>query len=251
MEQLLISPYWLAAIFFLVALLYASVGLGGGSSYTAILSIVGATYLSIPTVSLSLNVAVTSIGSLNFMRAGHARWSLIVPFLISSMPLAYVGGSLALPQQAFTILLLVSLLFVLLRIYLPAATQVITILSQRKRIAISLVAGSVLGFIAGAVGIGGGIYLVPLILLLGLGTAQQAAVAGAIFVWVNSVIGLIARIQSDRVDLSFMLPLLIAVLFGGWLGSRLGAKMLPAIIIERILGVVILIAVILLVRKLL
>lgn len=167
------------------------------------------------------------------------------------MPLAYVGGSLDIPQQAFNILLLVSLLFVLLRIYLPTATAIITISSQSKRIVISLVVGSVLGFIAGAVGIGGGIYLVPLILLSGLGTAQQAAVAGAIFVLVNSLIGLIARVHADRIELSFILPLLFAVMLGGWLGSRLGAKTFPTVIVERVLGVVILIAVILLVRKLL
>lgn len=251
MEQLFISPYLLALIFFVIALLHSSVGLGGGSSYTALLTIFGASYIAIPSVSLTLNILVASLGSYNFIRAGHARWPLILPFLISSIPFAYLGGSLHLPVTAFNWLLFISLLLVVTRIYLPITTSFPFQFSSAQRVIVSLTSGAILGFIAGAVGIGGGIYLIPLILLLGLGTAKQAAAAGVVFVLVNSVIGMIARFQADRIDLTFIAPLLVAVIIGGWLGSTLGALKFRPIIIERILGLVIVIAVLLLLRKLL
>ncbi len=251
MEQLLISPWLLALIFFIVAFLHSSVGLGGGSSYTALLTIFGASYIAIPSVSLTLNILVASLGSYNFIRAGHARWPLILPFLISSIPFAYLGGMLHLPVMAFNWLLLVSLMLVVARIYLPTPTRFNFQFTSRQRVIVSLFSGAILGFIAGAVGIGGGIYLIPLILLLGLGTAKQAAAAGVVFVLVNSVFGMVARFQADRIDITYITPLIVAVVIGGWLGSTLGAQKFRPILIERILGVVIIIAVLLLARKLL
>ncbi|MDH5593787.1 MAG: sulfite exporter TauE/SafE family protein, partial [Gammaproteobacteria bacterium] len=117
MEDILISPFLLAAIFFFVAFIYSMVGLGGGSSYTALMAIVGMNYLAIPLVSLMLNLFVTTIGSFNYIRRGHARWNLILPFVLSSIPAAFVGGSLQLPKEMFYWVLLASLVFVALRIY--------------------------------------------------------------------------------------------------------------------------------------
>ena len=109
-----------------------------------------------------------------------------------------------------------------------------------------MLAGSILGLIAGIVGIGGGIYLVPLILILGLGTAKQAAACGAVFVWVNSLSGLLSRLQYNYIDLTPYLPLFIAVASGGLLGSFLGSSQLQSTTVEKMLGIVIAIAVLLL-----
>lgn len=249
METLVISPWLLAAILFIVAFLYSSVGMGGGSSYTAMLAIFGASQLAIPSISLTLNIIATSIGSFNFIRKGHASARLIAPFLVSSIPMAWLGGQLALPRLAFYSLLLASLVAVAIRIYSPGDTSFRLAFTPASRVIVSLLLGATLGFIAGAVGIGGGIYLVPLIIMLGLGTTKQAAAAGVIFIWVNSVTGIVSRFEADRLQLDYITPLIIAVVFGSLLGSSLGAGRFSSKRTEQFLGVVILIAIVLLARK--
>jgi uncharacterized membrane protein YfcA len=247
--EVLTSPYLLAVLFFLVAFTYSSVGLGGGSSYTALMAVFGVSTLAIPLISLSLNLFVTTIGSFNFIRNRHARIKLVLPFLISSIPMAYLGGSLKLPKDIFYLILLISLVFVALRIYFWQNTTVKLNIDQNGKMIISLIAGSILGLVAGTVGIGGGIYLVPLIIILGLGTAKEAAACGAIFIWLNSCSGLISRFQYNSVDVTNYIPLIVAVLAGGSLGSFMGSFKFSPKSMEKILGAVIMVAIILLTRK--
>jgi uncharacterized membrane protein YfcA len=192
MDMIITSPYFLAVLFFIVAITYSSVGLGGGSSYTALMAIFGFTTLAIPMISLSLNLLVTSVGSFNFIRNKHAKIKLVLPFLI---------------------------------------------------------AGSVLGLVAGIVGIGGGIYLVPLIIILGLGTEKEAAACGAIFIWFNSCSGLLSRFQHNSIDLTNYIPLIITVLAGGTLGSFMGSFKFSPKVMEKILGAVIIVAIFFLTKK--
>ena len=243
------SPYFLAVLFFLVALTYSSVGLGGGSSYTALMAILGVSTLAIPLISLSLNIFVTTIGSFNFIRNRHARIKLVLPFLISSIPMAYLGGSLKLSKEIFYWILLISLVFVALRIYFWQNTTIKLNLTQNGKIILSLIAGSILGLVAGIVGIGGGIYLVPLIILLGLGSAKEAAACGAIFIWLNSCSGLISRLQYNSIDLTNYIPLIAAVIAGGTLGSFMGSFKFSPKTMEKILGAVIIAAIVFLTRK--
>jgi uncharacterized membrane protein YfcA len=247
--EVLTSPYLLAVLFFLVAFTYSSVGLGGGSSYTALMAVFGVSTLAIPLISLSLNLFVTTIGSFNFIRNRHARIKLILPFLISSIPMAYLGGSLKLPKDIFYLILLISLVFVALRIYFWQNTTVKLNIDQNGKMIISLIAGSILGLVAGTVGIGGGIYLVPLIIILGLGTAKEAAACGAIFIWLNSCSGLISRFQYNSIDVINYIPLIVAVLVGGSLGSFMGSFKFSPKAMEKILGAVIMVAIIFLTRK--
>jgi uncharacterized membrane protein YfcA len=247
--EIITSPYVLAAVFFLVAFTYSSVGLGGGSSYTALMAIWGVGTLAIPMISLSLNLFVTSVGSFNFIRNRHARIKLIIPFLISSIPMAYLGGSLKLPKEFFYWILLISLVFVVLRMYIWQSTTIKLNIDQNGKLILSLIAGSVLGLIAGIVGIGGGIYLVPLIIVLGLGTGKEAAACGAIFVWLNSFSGLLSRFQYNSIDLTSYIPLILAVLAGGTLGSFMGSFKFSHRTMENILGAVIIVAIIFLTRK--
>jgi len=220
-DIIITSPYFLAFLFFIVAFVYSSVGLGGASSYTALMAIFGISSLAIPMVSLSLNLLVTSVGSFNFIRNKHAKIKLILPFLISSIPMAYLGGSLQIPKEIFYWVLLISLIFVAVRIYLWQNTTINFKFDKREKIILSLFAGSVLGLIAGIVGIGGGVYLVPLIIILGLGTEKEA------------------------------IPLIIAVVAGGALGSHLGASRFSSKVMEKMLGLVIIVAIIFLTKKLL
>ncbi len=249
MESLTISPYVLAALFLVVAFVYSSVGLGGGSSYTALMAIFGMGTLAIPLITLSLNVVVTSIGSFNFIRYKHARFRLVLPFLVSSIPMAYLGGSLQVPKALFYWLLMISLVFVALRIYVWQDTSISLTLGRAGKVILSLVAGSVLGLVAGIVGIGGGIYLVPLIIILGLGTQKEAAACGAIFIWLNSLAGLASRLQYNAIDVVSIIPLIIAVLVGGTVGSFMGSAKFSPKTLERILGLVIIVAIFFLTRK--
>jgi len=249
MDMIIPSSYILAVLFFIVAFAYSSVGLGGGSSYTALMAIFGINTLAIPMISLSLNLFVTSIGSYNFIRNKHGNIKLIVPFLISSMPMAYLGGALKLPKEIFYWVLLLSLVFVAVRIYFWQNTTIKLNIGQKRKIIISLLAGSVLGLVAGIVGIGGGIYLVPLIIILGLGTEKEAAACGAIFIWLNSFSGLLSRFQYNSIDLTSYIPLIIVVLAGGSLGSFMGSSKFSPKLMEKILGAVIIVAIFLLAKK--
>jgi uncharacterized membrane protein YfcA len=148
----------------------------------------------------------------------------------------------------FYLVLLVSLAFAAMRIYFPKKTKPLK-LDDRGKLLLALGCGAVLGLIAGIAGIGGGVYLVPLILLLGLGTAKEAAACGAFFIWVNSVAGLAARLQYNSIDLIPYMPLIIGALVGGLAGSFLGAGRFEPRTMQKILGSVLLVAIIFLSRK--
>ncbi len=163
--------------------------------------------------------------------------------------MAYLGGLLEIPKIVFYWLLLISLLIVAVRIYGLRDIRTQIKISERKKILVSVLCGGVLGLVAGMVGIGGGIVLVPLILLLGLASEKQAAACGAIFIWANSAAGLSARIQYQSIDISHYLPLIAAVVVGSMIGSLLGAKKLNPKSMQKILGFIILIAIVLLFRK--
>lgn len=247
----IIIPLWaVAAIFCGIALAYASVGLGGGSSYAALMIIFGFASAVIPNMSLLLNLIVTTAGCFNFIRRGHLRWPLLLPFLILSLPMAWIGGTLQVPEQIFRLLLLMSLLVILVRIYLWRETAFRFEFSRNQIICVSLVVGAALGLLAGIVGIGGGIFLVPMILVLGLGTMKQAAACGVVFIWLNSLAGLISRSQYNFVDFTDYTTLIAAVAAGGVVGSLIGSSKIDSRTLEKVLGLVIAIAVFILGRSL-
>jgi hypothetical protein len=243
--------YLLPFLFLLIAFIYSSVGLGGGSSYTALMAILGINYQIIPTTSLTLNLIVTFIGMIHFWKNGHGRLNLIIPFLVTSIPMAYFAGIQELPERVFNVFLLITLIFVVIRIYLINGLKISIQLTSIQKWIFIFSLGGVLGFVAGAVGIGGGIYLVPLIIMFGLGTEKEAAASGAMFIWMNSLAGLIARAQTGTFDLQFILPLAIAVLIGGFGGSYLGAVKLEPKTIQKVMGGVIFIAIMFLIKGLL
>ena len=250
MDALLDIATILPVLFFIIAFAYSSVGLGGGSSYTALMLIVGMNTLTIPLVSLSLNLFVTTIGSFNFIRKKHVKLKILLPFIITSIPMSYLGGSLKLPTDIFYFILLFSLLFTVFRLYFWKTTTLNLSLNSKTKIIVSLVAGSIFGFIAGTVGIGGGIYLIPLIIILGLGNQKEAAACGVIFIWLNSAAGIISRLQYNAVDLSQYTPLIIAVIIGGALGSHMGATHFSTKTMEKILGVIVIVAIFVLTKNL-
>ena len=243
MAEILVPVWLVVLVFLLVATAYSSVGLGGGSAYIALMVVFGFGSLSIPVVSLTLNIIVTTIGSITFIRRGYLRLYLLLPFLISSLPMAWLGGSLDVPKIIFQWLLLISLLVIVIRIYWWSGAKHRIHINRNLRFIISLLSGALLGLLAGILGMGGGIFLVPLILLLGLGTVKEAAACGAVFVWLNSLIGLASRLQFNFIDMTPYFPLIIAVIAGAVAGSFMGASRLSASVMEKVLGGVVIVAV--------
>ncbi len=243
--------YFLPTLFLFVSFLYSSVGLGGGSSYTVLMAIMGINYQLIPATSLTLNLGVTFIGMINFWRAGYGRINLVAPFLITSIPMSYLAGSIQLPELMFQIILTMTLLLIVSRIYFFDRLVIKYQLSNIEKWLVAILLGLVLGFISGAVGIGGGIYLVPLIIMFGLGSTKEASAAGAMFIWFNSFAGLIPRLQSGNYDIKFTTPLVFAVLAGGFAGSYFGSVRFDSKFIQKIMGGVIILAIIFLIQRIL
>ena len=151
----------------------------------------------------------------------------------------------------FQIILTMTLLLVVSRIYFFDRLAFTYQLSNIEKWLLAIFLGSFLGFIAGAVGIGGGIYLVPLIITFGLGTTKEASAAGAMFIWFNSFAGLLPRLQSGVYDIKFIIPLVFAVLLGGFVGSYFGSVRFESIFIQKIMGAVIILAIIFLIQRIL
>lgn len=224
----------LAAAFFVVALIYASVGFGGGSSYTALLALVGLSTVWIPVLSLCCNVVVVSGGCWHFARRGQLDLRRVGPFLVGSLPAAYFAGRTPLDPGLYLLVLAWSLLAAALLLVLrpTAADHAI----RPCPLSAGLFAGAALGALSGLVGIGGGIFLSPLLLLARWATPKQSAAAASLFILVNSIAGLAGQLSKPgAVDALVHLPALaLAVLLGGQIGSRWGAGILPAARIRQI-----------------
>jgi len=219
----------LAALFFVTALLYGAVGFGGGSTYNALLVLAGADYRAVPVVALACNILVVSVGSWQFARGGHVDWRRIWPLFALSIPLAWVGGRLVVAEPVFVGLLALSLFAAgLLMLWQPRWQR-----DGPPRVAarwVEPVAGGVLGFLAGMVGIGGGIFLAPLLYLLRWGTPRAIAGTSAVFILANSIAGLAGQLAKGSAAAGGILaaywPLFPAVLIGGLIGSTLGSSRL-------------------------
>ena len=227
----------LSILFFVTAVLYSSVGFGGGSTYLALLLIWGVPYFIFPLIALSCNIIVVSGNCFNYIRAGNLNLKLLIPYLIGSIPLAFIGGSLPIEKRLFEILL-----------FLILATAGILLLinfraydnkeeSYRKvPIIISILIGGVLGFISGVVGIGGGIFLSPILFLIRVGKPKHIVTTASLFILINSFSGIMGQITKNTVlnEISNYWYLLLIVLVGGQLGNFLNLKIFPT----RILALV-------------
>lgn len=241
---------FLVPAFFITALLYSMVGLGGGSAYISLMVLSGVPKDVFPPIALLCNLLVASQGAFRFRQAGHFRWGLFWPFAVTSIPLAYIGGRIRLPDKVFMILLVIALILAGVRLLFwrrpeSAAT------THKGHIMIKLLTGLVLGFFAGITGIGGGIYLIPTLILLRLATPQEAAAVASLFVVVNSASGLLGHLSKGHMEWPLFLPLAIAVLIGGFMGSKAGSTRLKGETLQKITGVIILVAAIKLIGGLL
>ncbi len=238
--------FYTALAFVLVAFLYASVGFGGGSSYTAILIESGLSWQLVPPISLLCNITVVTGGVWHFARAGHLNIRFAAPLITASVPAAYLAGTVRLTEPAYLSVLAIALFVSAILMLLDRQWHKDEQTGPEPGTMTLLTLGLVLGGLAGITGIGGGIYLAPVLHFFRLAEAKTVAATASLFILVNSLAGLAGQLTKLGVEANILLDasylvLPVAVLLGGQLGSRIGANLLPAAPIRRLTGLVVLI----------
>ena len=217
-------------IFFLItAILYSSVGFGGGSTYLALMLIWGIPFYIFPIIALFCNIIVVSGNSINFIRSGNLNIKLLIPYLIGSIPFAFIGGSIQIEKEFFEILLFIILIIagILLLMESKSFSQDEIKIKNIPKI-FSIIIGSIIGFISGLIGIGGGIFLSPLLFLIKAGYPKHITSSASIFILINSIFGVAGQLTKNIILNEFLnyWPLFVAVLVGGQIGSILNIKFL-------------------------
>jgi hypothetical protein len=232
----------LLGLVFLVAAAYSSVGHGGASGYLAVLSFFGLAPAAMAPSALLLNLLVSGTSFASFRRAGHFVSRLLWPFLLTSVPFAFLGGMAKVTPGVYAGLLGGALLVAALRLLVVTAPKQEEAFVRAPSLWVALPVGATIGFVSAVVGVGGGIFLSPLILLLNWADTKRTAAASAAFIWINSAAGLYGHLQRASVEWSPLLWLVGAAFAGGLLGSYLGAQRLRGLWLRRVLGVVLIVA---------
>jgi hypothetical protein len=237
----------LSFLFFLTATLYSSVGFGGGSTYLALLLIWDIPYLIFPVIALFCNIIVVSGNCFNYIKAGNINFKIVTPYLFSSIPLAFIGGSLSIDKDLFEILLFIVLTLAgaLLLLKFKSFDEKIEIYKKIPKIISVLIGGSI-GFISGIVGIGGGIFLSPILLLVRADKVKNITTAASLFILINSISGLTGQFTKSSViyEVCNYWPLFLLVLLGGQLGNFLNLKIFPTRVLALVTaGLVIFVAI--------
>jgi len=219
----------LSIFFFITAIFYSSVGFGGGSTYLALMLIWDIPYYIFPILALICNIIVVSGNSINYVRSGNLNLKLLTPYLMGSIPFAFFGASISITKELFEILLFVILIIAGIFLLIESKSfndDQIKINSIPK--IISLLIGSIIGFTSGIIGIGGGIFLSPILFLMKAGYPKQIATTASLFILINSIFGVAGQLTKDIVFDEFLnyWPLFIVVLIGGQIGNFLNIKFL-------------------------
>ena len=233
----------LIILFFATSVIYSSVGFGGGSTYLALLLLWGIPYTIFPVIALSCNIIVVTGNCINYSRAGNLNLKFLAPYLVGSIPMAFIGGALSIEKELFEILLFVILLLAGLFLLTNFKTYNDNEENFRKiPLPLSILIGGVLGFVSGVVGIGGGIFLSPILFLLRAAKTKVIITAASVFILINSLSGIVGQLTKNQIleQLVNYWPLLIAVLIGGQIGNFLNIKILPTKILALITSALVL-----------
>jgi hypothetical protein len=229
----------LAAGMLLASFVYASVGHGGASAYLAAMALAGLAPAEMRPIALTLNVIVSSLATWKFWRAGHFRWRLFWPFAAVSIPFAYLGGAITLPGQAYKMVVGLVLVYAGWQLWrsFRAGEEMREVRAPAIPLAMAIGAG--MGLLSGLTGVGGGIFLSPLLLMLGWAGTKQTSAVAAPFILVNSIAGLMAGFVAGTAALPpSTWALAAAVLAGGWLGAEYGSRRFTNPVVRRFLAVV-------------
>lgn len=221
------------------AFLYASVGHGGASAYIAAMAIAGVAPAEMRPIALILNVLVSSLATYKFWRAGHFRWELLWPFAAVSIPFAYLGGAITLPGSAYKVLVGAVLLYAGWQLWWSARRGEEARPRRRLPVPLAMAVGAVLGVLSGLTGVGGGIFLSPILLLFGWAGTKQTSAVAAPFILVNSLAALAAGfVRNPTPPPDYAVWLMAAVLIGGWAGAEYGSRRFANPLIRQVLAVV-------------
>lgn len=237
-----LSEFWLIILlFFVIAVLYSSVGFGGGSSYLAVLALSGLFYTQIRFLALLCNIAVVTSNVIFFQKQKQYDWIKILPLVVTSIPLAFLGGYLKLTQAIFFILLGFTLLFAALSMWLSRRIRKVQKENSNHSFLKSSSIGGLIGFLSGLVGIGGGIFLAPLLHLIYWDSPKKIAAVASFFILVNSISGLTGQfLNADfLVNWPLTLTLILTVLVGGLLGNKLRNSFLSPIQLKKATAILI------------
>jgi uncharacterized protein len=228
-------------LFFIVAVLYSSVGFGGGSSYLAILALTGIIFTQIRATALLCNIVVVSGNVFLFYRHKKLDWKKITPLILFSIPLAYLGGYLKISQQFFFILLGFTLLFAAITMWISKRFVSIDEKTDKPKLIRNASYGGIIGFISGMVGIGGGIFLAPLLHLTNWDTPKKIAATASFFILVNSIAGLLGQYSNPDffIDWNLTSILLVTVFIGGQIGSRISINSFTPIQLKKATAILI------------
>lgn len=243
MFDLFIANWEIALLFFGVALLYSSVGFGGGSSYLAILALYPSfEFKFVRAVALLCNITVVTNGTIQFYRRKLLDLKKTLPLVLTSVPMAYLGGKLPLSERSFFLLLGSTLFIASFFIWFRPTNTKKSFINQYNSLLINILLGSSIGFLSGMVGIGGGIFLSPLLYLLNWDKAKKISATASFFILVNSVSGLIGQFQQPNFSLDWPLALvlMISVAIGGFIGSYLGTVKLNQTLVRKATAILIL-----------
>lgn len=231
----------LTLVFFIIALFYSTVGFGGGSSYLAVLAVSNIPYLLMPKLGLICNLMVVSGGCWHYYKKGHFNKRLILPFALSSVPMAFIGGMYPIKEETFMVVLSGSLFLAGLRLLFVAKPEEgkVKIPSMIN----STIVGGALGLLSGIIALGGGIFLSPLMMNLKWGRPKEVAATASAFIFLNSSAGLAGQLTKGMPqEIIEYWPLLLAVFLGGQIGSRFGTSQLTShAMVQRGTGILILI----------
>ncbi|MDA7847362.1 sulfite exporter TauE/SafE family protein [Candidatus Pelagibacter sp.] len=232
----------LSFLFLLTATLYSSVGFGGGSTYLALLLIWDVPYLIFPVIALFCNIIVVSGNCFNYIKAGNINFKILTPYLISSIPFAFIGGSLSIDKDFFEILLFIILTLagIMLLLKFKSFDKKIEVYKKIPKI-IAILIGGAIGFISGVVGIGGGIFLSPILLLIRVDRPKNIATAASLFILINSISGLAGQfMKSSTINGIYdYWPLFLLVLLGGQIGNYLNLKIFSARVLALVTSVLV------------
>lgn len=232
----------IAVLFFAAAALYASVGHAGASAYLAVMGLFGLAPAVMKPTALALNILVAVLATAKFYRAGLFSWSLFWPFAIVSVPAAFAGGAMMLPAHWYKLVVGLVLLYAAVWMFRSSRRPLSTTTPKPPPLIVALVTGAVLGFLSGLTGVGGGIFLSPLLLYMGWAETRATSAVAAPFILVNSIAGLLGHFSSVA-QLPPNIPIWgAAVLIGGWLGASYGSRRAPAPVLRQLLSLVLLLA---------
>jgi len=228
-------------LFFVGAALYASVGHGGASSYLAVMGLFSLAPSVMKPTALALNILVAGVATFKFYRAGLFSWRLFWPFALVSIPAAFIGGATMLPARTYKILVGVVLLYAAVWMF-RSSLRPLTMETHLPPLWAALVTGGAIGFLSGLTGVGGGIFLSPLILYMGWAETRATSGAAAPFILVNSIAGLLGHLSSVA-QLPPSIPIWgVAAVLGGWIGATYGSKRAPAPVLRQLLSLVLIVA---------